>query len=38
MRVLGDVVACKEPDDDDNGALLQLPTQLVSELIDSFGR
>jgi hypothetical protein len=38
VSVSGDVVSCKNPDDDDDDVLLQLPTLLVSELINSFGR
>lgn len=36
--ILDEVAGCKDPDGDDDDALIELPLPLVSELINSFGR
>jgi hypothetical protein len=37
VQITGDVVSCKEPDEDDE-VLFQLPLATVSDLIHSFSR
>ncbi len=36
-RVLNKIASCKEPDDDDDATVIELPLTLVSQLVDTFG-